>query len=136
MELCGQVYRTRVAARDKNPVWNMSLIFDVFQEQHPHHHNQNHQSSDGEENDDHPYLVVKLFHRSSAVAKTLLGSCVVNELLSLIAPTVVWVPIQAERFSPVKQENQFCLFAKKKKKKNHQSSLVRSEPWIRWQSCS
>jgi tetratricopeptide (TPR) repeat protein len=90
LEVSSQLYRTRVVIRDMVPVWNSNFIFDIFKAQ---------LSVDGLEEQTPPELVVRLFHRSSAVQKTLLGSCTVTDVLTFIAPSTVWVPIQVERFS-------------------------------------
>ncbi len=106
LELCGQVYRTRVTSRDLAPVWNANFIFDVTTlstaQQRALHDQQtpDQQSSEDGSTGEEAQMVVKLFHRSSAVAKVFLGSCVVSETMSFIAPTTVWVSVQQERFQP------------------------------------
>jgi hypothetical protein len=100
LELCGQVYRTRVAARDLTPVWNANFIFDVTSGPTMQQHSTEQQGAEESKEGEESTLVVKIFNRSSAVAKVFLGSGEVSEIMSLIAPQTVWVPVQQERFQP------------------------------------
>lgn len=81
-----------------SPMWNNNFIFDVMRP--------NQMSGDDEAAAASiPSLTLKLYHRSSAVNKHLLGSCTVpgSDLLTYIAPSTVYFPLLNTSFGRTSQ---------------------------------